>query len=341
VVALLAWRVLPKPQPLSFEVQGRTLAVSGLDGELLWKHEFPRPVLKSWLQESQDQPDLRTAPLILDLDGDGAMEVVASYGSEPLGRGASELYCFEADGRIRWRHTPGREIATVGEKISRNYAIRAVIAVPRPAGKPPLLVVLSTHSTSFPALVVALSPQGKILREYWHSGHVTRAEVQDLERDGRTELYLAAAHNPTHSAEVIVLDPEGFGGASVEADPAYQLMVEEAAREVARVRLPSTLLGRAMAGLAVPIEIRERNGAIMATVAQAAASTPAGLPPAVDYHFGAALKLLKVEYAPSFMLAFQSMVHQGKTSSYDVEADLKRLARLEIVTPWRAVSTRR
>ena len=340
MTALMAWRMLPRTQPLSFEVQGRTLAVTGTDGELLWKHDFPRPIQKSWLQGSQDQPDLRTIPLILDLDGDGAMEVVASYRSEPLGRGPSELYCFEADGRIRWRYTPGREISTVREKYSRQYDIRMVIAAPRSGGNPPLLIVVSSHRTSFPAQVAALSPNGEVLREYWHSGHIIETEeAADLERDGRTELYLAGVHAPTRSAEIIVLDPGKFGGASIETDPAFQLIDKGTADEVARIRLPSSLLGQQLDATPSPVEIRARdNGVIVATFAQAPASIPPNPPPAVEYYFGPALKQLKVEFAPSFKFAYEHLVNLRKTLSYDIEADRERLKRVEIVTPWRAAS---
>jgi hypothetical protein len=338
MVALLAWRVLPKPQPASFEVQGRTLAVTGTDGALLWKHEFPKPILRSWLQDFQSQPDLRTLPMILDLDGDGAMEVVVSYRSEPLGRGPSELYCFEADGRIRWRYVPGREISTVRERYSPRYDIRIVIAIPQPPGNPPQLVVVSSHSTSFPAQVVALSPQGKVLREYWHSGHILHADHTDLERDGQVELYLAAVHAATKSTEVIALDPGRFGGASIETDPAYQLIVTEPALETARVRLPSTLLGWRMAATVSPLDVRIRSGRIVATAVQAAASTPADPPPAVEFHFGPALQLSKVEYSPSFKFALDLMVRLGKTRLYDIHADLERLKQIEIVTPWRGTS---
>lgn len=334
-LALLGWGLRPRPQPVSWIVEGPTLTITGAKGETLWRHDFPQPVFRSWLDRPKGLHDLRTMPTITDLDGDGTQEVVVSYRTEPLEQGTSELYCFEADGRLRWRFTPGREVETVQRRFAPPYDIRIVLAAPASQGKRPVLIVVSNHRTSFPTQVVALSPQGKILSEYWHSGHILHVDAGDLENDGRTELYLAAVDHATNSGEVLVLDPERFGGAATESDPAYKLLHMAAADKVARVLLPSTQLGRQLGAVANPLDIRVVDGKVVVSVAQAEAIIPESQPPSVDFHFGPAMKLIKTEYAPTFKFALEKRVRQGRAQPYDIEADLERLKEVEIVSPWR------
>ncbi len=326
------------PQPASLQVEGQTLTVTDSAGETLWEYKFPKPIFRSWLDRPVGLRHLRTIPLIVDIDGDGSHEVLVSYRTEPLATGTSELFCFEANGRLRWRFTPGREVSTVQQRFAPPFDIRMVATVPASPRKPPVLVVVANHRTSFPAQVVALSPQGEVLREYWHGGHILHAEAGDLENDGRTELYLASVDNATHFGEILVLDPERFGGASTEPDPGYQLKGMEPAVEVARVRLPSTLLGKQLGAVASPLDIRVRGGVISVFVAQSEATGKDASPPVVVYYFGRSLKLIRSEYSPTFRFAIEQLIRQGKARPYNVEVDLEKLKEVEIVSPWREAS---
>jgi len=69
----------------------------------------------------------------------------------------------------------------------------------------------------YPDQVVLLSTDGRVLREYWHSGVLTQIALADVDGDGKNEIVLGGVNNGYRAATLIVLDPGGFSGASVEA----------------------------------------------------------------------------------------------------------------------------
>ena len=76
-----------------------------------------------------------------------------------------------------------------------------------------MVLATSSHYFYYPSQVVLLAPYGRLLREYRHSGHLYYLQAADLDKDGKTEFYLAGINNAWHAAALVVLDQDHFRGA--------------------------------------------------------------------------------------------------------------------------------
>lgn len=336
-LGLAAWLMRPGPVPSSWTFSGRTLIVNDANGNVLWRHEFPQGTRAVWERPAEQGGEPESRPLIVDLDGDGKREVLFTRAPDDVGPGSlnEELVCFDSAGNVRWTYAPGAKVSTSREQFPPPYRIRAVVARESGPGKAALLLVASFHSIHFPSQLAALSPQGKVEREYWHSGHMAQVFLGDLDGDGSTELYLTAFHNVSKSAAVIALDPRNFGGASEEADPAYQLTGMDPAREMGRILIPQSEMTRRIPSNAGPYSGRLQDGRLFLSVIQQY-QFPALRPyTTVDYQIGPRLSIISGEYSAAFEGAYKELVERHAISPYDLDADLERIKKVEVATPWR------
>ncbi|HNY40107.1 MAG TPA: hypothetical protein PKJ41_06920 [Bryobacteraceae bacterium] len=335
IVAGSAFLLRPKPVPSSFVIEGRTLVVKNSEGSPIWRHEFTNKLFAQWEGREGGDPFRETRPWIGDLDGDGKREVLFTRTADPKLVSDSELFCFESDGRIRWRYKPGRLVSTQKEQFPPPYFVRMVLVLEDNTGKPPLLLAVGTHSIYYPSHIAALSPQGKVLREYWHSGHINGATAADLDADGKLELYLLANHNPTKTSSLVALDPMDFSGASRESHLDYQLLGVGEPRELGRIIFPSSEYTRRLFDVSNPLGINLQSGRLFLSLTQRSAAPGDSGVPSVFYQIGPKLTLLGVEYAWNFRFAYEEAVRQGKIKPYDLDADLERMKQFTVVTPWR------
>jgi hypothetical protein len=335
--AVLPWFSRLDPVPSAYEINGRTLTVMDANNNPIWRHEFSKQVVPKWKPGGEWTPFPETMPWIGDIDGDGLREVLFTYSSDPKQVLDSEIYCFEADGRIRWKYKPGRLVETREEQFPTPFFVRMVRAMERAGGKPPLLLVVASHGVFYPSLIAALSPEGKVLREYWHSGHINALAATDLDQDSKPELYLFANHNPSKSFSVIALDPEDFGGASKESNPDYQLLNLGEARELGRIVIPRSEMTRQLGDLGNPGGLNVQSGRLVIQALQTSSRPDLEYQPGVLYQFGPRLELAGIEYAWTFKGMYDRMVRTAKIKPYDLDADLERMGKkIEVVTPWRA-----
>jgi hypothetical protein len=232
------WVVLgPKPVPVSCRVDGNALIVYDSRGRELW-----RKVLPAEAHEPDPRPDHRTVWLD-DIDGDGQVELLYAY----LPKGPeveSPLFCFSQTGAEKWRFVPGRKVETRLEPFAPPYRPLALAVIqPEPNG-PKQVVVTSLHNLYYPTQVAVLDSAGRLLREYWHSGHLVTLAAADLDGDGVPELYLGGISNSHRQAVMVVLDPRRLGGASHEDNLDYQLLGFGPPVERARVLFPRSCLNR-------------------------------------------------------------------------------------------------
>jgi len=335
--AAVAWFVAARRDsvPSSYQLEGRSLIVKNGSGETLWRHEFPEVIVPKWESGKSWGPFVETRPWIGDLDADGKHEILFTYWTDPKTHGVSELYCFESDGRIRWRYKPGRQVETRKEQFPLPFFVRMVTVLENAPGKPPILLVVGSHGVFYPSQIAALSAQGKVLRQYWHSGHINELIPADLDEDGKTEIYLVANHNPTKTASLIALDPLDFGGASQESDPDYQILGMGAPRELGRILFPASEYSRRLFDLLNPSGIALQSGRLFLGLAQRSAAPGEADVPSVFYQIGARLELIGLEYSWNFRRAYEDAVRTGRIKPYDLDADLERLKNVTVVTPWK------
>jgi hypothetical protein len=288
--------------PASYRIDRYGLTVLDLKGAELWRAEFSR------------QLDLRTYEAypgrfvwIGDLDGDGRREVLFVQNTgDPSG--STPLICYSDRGAELWRFTPGRRVRSSTEEFAPTYSIRSFVVGSLHRRRPHTIVVTSSQTMYYPDQVVLLSSRGKLLREYWHSGHLFELQVADLNGDGTDEIYLAGVSNGWKAATLVVLDPDHFGGASQEPEaPDHQLLGFERGVERARVILPRSCLSRADD----PYNTIER---LMAVPGEIIVETNEKLgPPIRDgifFHFAPDLSLRQVMYSDSYQTEIRKMSAQ-------------------------------
>jgi hypothetical protein len=175
-----------------------------------------------------------------DLDGDGKSEVlIAAPGS--MGE-ARALVCYSGEGREQWRFVPGRPVRTATRSFSPAFVVRGFIVERLERTGPPRIVVIGAHQLEYPCQLAILSSRGEVMREYWHSGHLSHVEAVDLDGDGQVELLAAGVSKAHKTATLLVFDPNTLDGASAEEEAAYQLQGFREGSERARVLFPRSCL---------------------------------------------------------------------------------------------------
>jgi hypothetical protein len=246
VLALLIFlsiRILAKHDPpQSGRLDGTVLRIMNADGKELWSKSFR----DGFWPEFYDQG---IAPRIWfgDLDGKGHTDVLLLYHPAITPRSHSTtLICYSDSGKERWRWTPGKYLPELAGAPAtfRTVALAVLKATDK---KPPRIVVSSIHDPWYPDQIAILDANGKMLSDYWHSGHLDHLLLADLDGDGREEIVATGISNGYHQATMIVLDPDRVFGASTEAArPNLQLHGMGTAQEKVRLLFPRSDLNKAL-----------------------------------------------------------------------------------------------
>ena len=217
VVLLLNWftGVFPhRPEPDSWKLEGSTLKILTVRGDLCWERNLPR-------FDPEYDAQVIDKVLVADIDGDGHKEVLVSFVPENPREGGSVL-CFDGGGRLRWERHLGSPKVFGGrsfEAAFRGRFMRQVVI----AGRPYLLTV-ANHYLWYPAQVALLDPRtGRVVEEYWHPGAIYHCLLHELDRDGEPEVLLGAINNPGtglgHAALAVLKLPFSKGPPRVSKGP--------------------------------------------------------------------------------------------------------------------------
>ncbi len=233
-MAYVAWK---PSSPASFRVHGQFLTVTDHRGRELWTRSFDWP-----LKPAESYWEDHTI-WFGDVDGDHRTEVLFTPGnSEQLKD--SPLYCFSENGKELWRFTAGRSVATRKERFAATFVVDRFIVAPIGPNGSDVVVVASYQMPYYPSQIACLSPKGELRGDYWHSGHLRRLAITDIDGDGRQEICAGGISNSYRSATLVVLDPADLHGASVEEDADFQLLGFSPAREKARLLFYRSCLNR-------------------------------------------------------------------------------------------------
>jgi hypothetical protein len=189
-----------------------------------------------------------------------------------------------------------------------------------------MVLVMSSHHLYYPAQVALLSAEGKLLREYWHSGRFERVALTDLDGDGANEIYLGGVNNGHERGTLIVLDPERFGGASDEHEnPDYQLEGFPPPKERARILFPSSCVAKAGDVWSAAMELFVYPGAVMVEVWQQPHAAQAPL----FYRFDRELKVVSMTVGDGFTLAHRRLEAEGKVTHRMTDDEVAALRKVE------------
>jgi hypothetical protein len=219
------------------EHDGRQLVATDLEGRVLWSHRF-----NSVLEQIAvtNRPD----GIFVDLDQDGRSEILVENTAKADQVEDNGLFCFNASGRLLWRFHPGRRVRTAQGVFDPPYHITKALPFRNDETGPWRIAVVSIHSIYFPAQVAVIDGNGKLLREYWHAGHLHDIAAGDLDRDGKTELYVVGLSNGHNNAVAIALDPDEMEGAGWEESDDYRFEGMKPGVEIVRWLTPRTPFSR-------------------------------------------------------------------------------------------------
>jgi hypothetical protein len=264
IAAYISVRMLAgHDHPQSARLDGSLLTIMNAEGKPLWSKSFPEGFSPDWYY----QQSIATRIWFEDLDGDGHTSVLFLYlpAVSPLSH-STTLICYSDRGKEKWRWTPGREVPEL-EGTPATFRTMALGFLKATQNRPPRIVVASMHDPWWPSQIAILDSNGKMVSEYWHSGHLDYIALADLDGDGRQEIIATGISNGYHQATLVVLDPDRVFGASTEAArPELQLHGMGTAQERLRLLFPRSDLNKALFEYNAATEVTVEHGGVRLAV---------------------------------------------------------------------------
>ena len=239
-------------RPASGRLDGSTFVVSNAEGRELWRKSFPDGFMRGYYEQASSAAPGRYeqyAPPRMwfgDLEGKGRSDVLLLYQADARAMSHSTaLICYSDRGKERWRWTPGRALPELGSDPA-IYRIDNFAVLKGARKGPSRIVVSSSHFLWYPQQIAVLNSDGKLVSEYWHSGHLSGLALADLDGDGREEIIATGISNGYRQATLVVLDPDRVVGASTEAArPELQIHGMGVAQERLRLLFPRSDVNKA------------------------------------------------------------------------------------------------
>lgn len=140
----------------------------------------------------------------------------ADYADQP-----TPLYCFNHNGKLRWKHQIGREMRLAGSNIiyAAHYTVMWVGLLHKPTPNGGVIVVGGNRGGTSLFCVELLDKDGHVVSSYYHFGWLWAMGVMDLDGDGYDEVLLGGVNNAygglansTYSMTLVVLDSRKLQG---------------------------------------------------------------------------------------------------------------------------------
>jgi hypothetical protein len=220
--------------PSSARLDANTLVVVNAKGKELWSRSFPEGFWQDFYKDG-----LAPKMWFGDLDMSGRTSVLLVYHpAVDAASQSSQLICFSQDGEEKWRWKPGRVLPELGSEPA-VYRIAGLAVLKANARSPARIVVMSSHHPQYPTQIALVDANGNTLSEYWHAGHLDQMMLADLDGDGKQEILGFGESSGYDAATLVVLDPNRFGGASLETErPELQIHGMGIAHERYRLLFP-------------------------------------------------------------------------------------------------------
>jgi hypothetical protein len=223
-------------------------------------------------------------------------------------QGAS-LFCFSQNGDVEWEFRPGRRVADKQKEFSNIYYPAAFRVFRNKDSRRTKVVVSSNHSAFYPDQVAVLGTDGKLISEYWHSGHLLWMQSLDLDGDGTDEILLSGVNDGYRQATLVVFNQDKISGASVEpGGDFHQLQGFGAGTERAVVLFPKSCLSRLEAfNRAAEIRVTETGFHVFVTESIFEAA-----PHYIIYEFDRNLQVRSVTLSAAYETRHKNLEAEGK-----------------------------
>lgn len=290
-VALAAGRALlvrRTGEPARWAVENGVLLVRDIRGDFLWAHRFDRPLAPGVTDTGR--PGVSNVAFS-DVEGDGATEVLATL--------QQSLYCFEHDGRLRFRHAVRRAVRFGDETYGPEFTAIPPVIVTRRGGAS---IWVASVNTYFPAVVQRLDAHGRLLGEYWMAGHPS--VLREVEEAGRRVIAVGGTANESYRATLSILDPENPTGTAPATVDAYRCRDCPDGHPLAFLAFPQDELSRATGDRPRVVEVDPSAEGLRVVLATAAAEVGSrgGCGGDVHYRLDSRFRPVRADLGDTFRL---------------------------------------
>lgn len=190
------------------ELRGNRLVALDAAGDTLWSFD-PGGEIDTGLYRTGS--GLIT---VADLTGDGVEEVLFGATQRRPEVTPSRWHLLDRAGRELWALEAGREITSPDNFVERNWDLAKALLLPAAPGGRRDMILISKANKWSPTQVMRVSPEGRVLGEWWNHGVMGHAAIHDVDRDGRVELILTGYYNTYGAGAMAILDPSRLHGMS-------------------------------------------------------------------------------------------------------------------------------
>jgi hypothetical protein len=213
-------------QPSDFHIDGSELVILAKDGRELWRYDTRLENLrddKAYQSRFQTKKYAGTEPgadlpriIIKDINRDRKPEVLfCTWTTDEHGGG--NLVCFSDRGKELWRYRGGREMWCGSRPYGSEYDMAGFNTLDIDDDGSLETIVISLQTPNWLAQFAVLDSNGRMLGEFWNSGHLGDFVLADLQGDGQKELLAAGLNNEYGKGCLIVFDPRNISGGSPQA----------------------------------------------------------------------------------------------------------------------------
>jgi hypothetical protein len=312
-------------RPAMYRLEQEILAVTDNAGRELWKHVFEEPLSAVGYIDEEGQRRVWFG----DIDDDSQVETLFVFFPTRSETQGNRLVCFSEDGKVKWDFKPGT-VSDAMETYSPHYIISGMFVVDFGGSIGRRIAVTSRHTVHYPSNFAILDSRGIKQGEYWHSGHLDRAEFVDLDGDKVKEVLLSGVNNGFQAATLLVLDPRSLSGASDQGTGSrYQLLGLPLAHERAVLLFPRTCINRKFELYNIGRTIIARDGQINLHVYERLAGTSEV--PYVIYTLDYQLRLLRVKLSDYFIAAHRGLEGDGQLDHPLSEEEISHLREIRVL----------
>lgn len=300
--------------PAYAKIENQVLKVFDTAGQLMWTKITPG-IPDVDIKTNIDRLEKKYL-FLLDIDEDGVNELLLTGNGENDLYTTDTLYCFEHDGRLRWKAGPGRTI-TFGEVSKHKHStLRMTDCITVRVGDSLKLFVIAREGLFSLSKLFEIDPAtGKEKQSYFNRGGAAFIDKIDLDADGEDEIIFSGINDSYNNAFAAIFDPKNINGYAPVTAQHLPLENVRPGREKYYVLLPKSkiweLCGDQPYNNVKMITHTGSNKFWIYTVERVQHSIPQIEQVQILYLFGEDMKVLDIAFGDNFIRANDWLLEQG------------------------------
>jgi hypothetical protein len=246
---------------------------------------------------------------VADVDGDGRRETAVVV--KALDETKTSLRLYDDRCGLRWEYSASPDVRFGGESFAPPFHMFWVVVTPARGGGHDLWLS-RRHQREHPSVLQRISPDRRVIGEYWHPGQITVVEVGRL--SGRDVVAVGGVNNERDQAFLALLEKEAFGGVGPAEREKYRCTsCAPGAIPIAYVLFPRTELGGLAIGKPNVAEIRMHSSWLSVNVWQAGwGDGPSTVNAMTAYELGPDLTPIRWGYTDPYAWVHDRLFEAGR-----------------------------